>query len=44
MRSISLPPGYIVNGEIQQPEMVRKNYLDFLEKQKIEKPSHVHGL
>ena len=32
MRSISLPPGYIVNGEIQQPEMVRKKLLRLLEK------------
>jgi len=32
MRSISLPPGYIVNGEIQQPEMVRKKLLRLLGK------------
>jgi len=32
MRSISLPPGYIVNGEIQQPEMVRRKILKMLSK------------
>jgi len=32
MRSISLPPGYIVDGEIQQPEMVRKKLLRLLGK------------
>lgn len=32
MRSISLPPGYIVNGEIQQPEEVRKKLLKLLDK------------
>ncbi len=31
-RSIALPPGYIVNGEIQQPEMVRKKILQLLQK------------
>jgi len=33
MRSIALPPGYIVNGEIQQPEMVRKKILQLLGKE-----------
>jgi len=33
MRSISLPPGYIVDGEIQQPEMVRKKILQLLGKE-----------
>lgn len=27
MRAVNMPPGYIVNGEIQQPEMVRKKLL-----------------
>lgn len=31
-RQISLPVGYIVNGEIQQPEMVRKKLLQLLDK------------
>lgn len=31
-RGLSLPPGYIVNGEIQQPEMVRKKILLLLGK------------
>lgn len=31
-RQISLPAGYIVNGEIQQPEMVRKKLLQLLDK------------
>lgn len=26
-RTVNMPPGYIVNGEIQQPEMVRKKLL-----------------
>lgn len=30
MRSATLPPGYIVNGEIQQPEMVRKKILNLI--------------
>lgn len=30
IRTISMPPGYIVNGEIQQPEMVRKKLLHLL--------------
>lgn len=30
MTSIVLPPGYIVNGEIQQPEMVRHKLLQLL--------------
>jgi len=33
-RSISLPPGLIVDGEIQQPEMVRKKLLHILGKDK----------
>lgn len=33
-RSINLPPGLIVNGEIQQPEMVRKKLLHILGKDK----------
>ncbi len=32
MGSIILPPGYIVNGEIQQPEMVRHKLLQLLGK------------
>ncbi len=32
MRAINLPPGYIVDGEIQQPEMVRKKILQLLGK------------
>ncbi len=32
MRTIGLPPGYIVDGEIQQPEMVRKKILQLLGK------------
>lgn len=32
LRTILLPPGYIVNGEIQQPEMVRKKILHILGK------------
>ncbi len=32
MTSITLPPGYIVNGEIQQPEMVRHKLLQLLGK------------
>jgi type IV pilus assembly protein PilM len=32
MRTINLPPGYIVDGEIQQPEMVRKKILQLLGK------------
>ncbi|MFA5770920.1 MAG: pilus assembly protein PilM [Patescibacteria group bacterium] len=32
MNSIILPPGYIVNGEIQQPEMVRHKLLQLLGK------------
>jgi len=32
MRSVALPPGYIVDGEIQQPEMVRKKILQLLGK------------
>ncbi|TAN34165.1 hypothetical protein EPN28_00280 [Patescibacteria group bacterium] len=32
-RSVSLPPGLIVNGEIQQPEMVRKKILYLLGKE-----------
>lgn len=31
-RRIALPAGYIVNGEIQQPEMVRKKLLQLLDK------------
>lgn len=31
-RQIALPAGYIVNGEIQQPEMVRKKLLQLLDK------------
>lgn len=37
MRSISLPPGYIVDGEIQQPEMVRKKIIKLLEKTETKK-------
>lgn len=33
IRSIALPPGYIVDGEIQQPEMVRKKILQLLGKE-----------
>lgn len=33
LRSINLPPGYIVNGELQQPEMVRKKILYLLGKE-----------
>lgn len=29
-RSVNLPPGYIVDGELQQPEMVRKKILHLL--------------
>lgn len=38
LRSISMPPGYIVNGEIQQPEMVRKKLLHLLGADKKLKP------
>lgn len=31
-RQIALPAGYILNGEIQQPEMVRKKLLQLLDK------------
>ena len=31
-RTVNLPPGYIVNGELQQPEMVRKKILQILGK------------
>ncbi len=31
-RSVTLPPGYIVNGELQQPEMVRKKIIQLLDK------------
>ncbi|OGH84287.1 MAG: hypothetical protein A2261_00880 [Candidatus Magasanikbacteria bacterium RIFOXYA2_FULL_44_8] len=37
-RSVSLPPGYIVNGELQQPEMVRKKLLQLLGKDGQQKP------
>lgn len=33
MRRVALPPGYIVNGELQQPEMVRKKILHILGKE-----------
>jgi len=33
LRSTSLPPGLIVNGEIQQPELVRKKLLYLLGKE-----------
>jgi len=33
IRQISLPPGYVVNGEIQQPEPLRKKIQRLLEKQ-----------
>lgn len=36
-RQISLPAGYIVNGEIQQPEMVRKKLLQLLDKTDYDK-------
>lgn len=36
-RQIALPAGYIVNGEIQQPEMVRKKILQLLDKEGYEK-------
>ncbi len=32
-RTVSLPPGYIVDGELQQPEMVRKKLLFILGKE-----------
>lgn len=38
VRSIKLPPGYIVNGEIQQPENVRKKLLHLLGKDNDLKP------
>ena len=34
---IPLPPGYIVNGEIQQPEMVRKKLMQLLGKEGVGK-------
>jgi len=41
LRSISLPPGLIVNGEIQQPEIIRKKILLLLGKEeKTYKPIH----
>lgn len=36
-RQIALPAGYIVNGEIQQPEMVRKKLLQLLDKEGYDK-------
>lgn len=39
-RSVNLPPGYIVNGELQQPEMVRKKLLQLLGKDGQQKPIH----
>jgi len=38
MRTLKLPPGYIVNGEIQQPENVRKKLLHILGKEGELKP------
>ncbi|MDO8499106.1 MAG: pilus assembly protein PilM [bacterium] len=40
MRSVKLPPGYIVNGEIQQPENVRHKLLHLLGKDGSAKPIH----
>ncbi len=37
-RSISMPPGYIVNGEIQQPEAVRKKLFHLLGRGGKQKP------
>lgn len=37
INTIPLPPGYIVNGEIEQPEMVRKKLLQLLGKEGNEK-------
>lgn len=48
LRSVSLPPGIIINGEIQQPEIVRKKILHLLGKDgsypKIESPWVVANL
>ncbi|MFA7653950.1 MAG: type IV pilus assembly protein PilM [Candidatus Magasanikbacteria bacterium] len=33
LRTVNLPPGYIVDGELQQPEMVRKKILYILGKE-----------
>lgn len=38
IRSLRLPPGYIVNGELQQPEMVRKKLLQILGREGKLKP------
>ncbi len=39
-RSVSLPPGLIVNGEIQQPEIIRKKILFLTGKEGSYKPLH----
>lgn len=39
-RSVSLPPGCIVNGEIAQPEVVRRKILHLLGDDKTYKPIH----
>lgn len=38
LRSVALPPGIIVNGEIQQPEIARKKILILLGKEGTHKP------
>ncbi|MBI2443671.1 MAG: type IV pilus assembly protein PilM [Candidatus Magasanikbacteria bacterium] len=38
IRTATLPPGYIVNGEIQQPEMVRHKILHLLGRDGVNKP------
>ncbi len=38
VRSVSLPPGLIVNGEIEQPEAVRKKILLLIGKEKTHRP------
>ncbi len=38
VRSVSLPPGLILNGEIQQPEAVRKKILLLIGKEGSQKP------
>lgn len=39
-RSVLLPPGLIVNGEIQQPELVRRKLLHVLGRDGTSKPIH----
>jgi len=42
LRMTSLPPGLIVNGEMQEPELVRKKLLYLLGKEGDARPIHSH--